>query len=194
MIKFGQKMEVYDPFIWKRGLVFNESEEPIGFGPNIQCPGIVNDTIRKSRLMDLKQRKNAKKVRKESKNVVNVTVTEDHEYNIEDVLQNLELSEASSKKSKRKKKKKGDKKSAQEDKEQNSAQDQDPDPDPVCKEEEPIMIKNAFSGPECSTCFEPRIRTYLLLPCGHATFCEKCAIFIFFAKVRKRDAQHVEQR
>ena len=151
MIKFGQKMEVYDPFIWKRGLVFNESEEPIGFGPNIQCPGIVNDTIRKSRLMDLKQRRNAKKVRKESKNVVNVTVTEDHEYNIEDVLQNLELSEASSKKSKRKKKKKGDKKSAHEDKEQNSAQDQDPDPDPVCKEEEPIMIKNAFSGPECST-------------------------------------------
>ena len=104
MIKFGQKMEVYDPFIWKRGL-FNESEEPIGFGPNIQCPGIVNDTIRKSRLMDLKQRRNAKKVRKESKNVVNVTVTEDHEYNIEDVLQNLEVSEASSKKSKRKKKK-----------------------------------------------------------------------------------------
>ena len=95
---------VYDLFIWKRGL-FNESEEPIGFGPNIQCPGIVNDTIRKSRLMDLKQRKNAKKVRKESKNVVNVTVTEDHEYNIEDVLQNLEVSEASSKKSKRKKKK-----------------------------------------------------------------------------------------
>ena len=43
-----------------------------------------------------------KKVRKENKNVVNVTVTEDHECNIEDVLRNLEVSEASSKKSKRK--------------------------------------------------------------------------------------------
>ena len=103
-----------------------------------------------------------KKVRKENKNVVNVTVTEDHEYNIEDVLQNLEVSEASSKKSKRKKKKKGKKTSAQEDKEQNNAQDQedqDPDLDLVCKEEEPIMNKNAFSGPECSTCFEPRMKS-----------------------------------
>ena len=125
-----------------------------------------------------------KKVRKENKNVVNVTVTEDHECNIEDVLRNLEVSEASSKKSKRKKKKKGKKTSAQENKEQNSAQDRedqnpdpDPDPDLVCKEEEPIMNKNAFSGPECSTCFEPRTRTYLLLPCGHATFCEKCATY-----------------
>ena len=33
------------------------------------------------------------------------------------------------------------------------------------------------SEPECTTCFEPRIRTFLLLPCGHATFCEKCAAF-----------------
>ena len=29
--------------------------------------------------------------------------------------------------------------------------------------------------PECSTCFEPRARTFLLLPCGHATFCQACA-------------------
>ena len=28
--------------------------------------------------------------------------------------------------------------------------------------------------PECSTCFEPRTRTFLLLPCGHATFCQAC--------------------
>merc|ERR1712029_593374 len=34
------------------------------------------------------------------------------------------------------------------------------------------------SEPECSICFEPRIRTFLLLPCGHATFCEKCAAFL----------------
>ena len=30
---------------------------------------------------------------------------------------------------------------------------------------------------ECSTCFEPRIRTFALLPCGHATFCENCATY-----------------
>ena len=29
--------------------------------------------------------------------------------------------------------------------------------------------------PECSTCFEPRDRTFLLVPCGHATFCQNCA-------------------
>ena len=29
--------------------------------------------------------------------------------------------------------------------------------------------------PECSTCFEPRTRTFLLAPCGHATFCQECA-------------------
>ena len=33
------------------------------------------------------------------------------------------------------------------------------------------------SEPECSTCFEPRIRTFLLFPCGHATFCEQCAAY-----------------
>ena len=30
--------------------------------------------------------------------------------------------------------------------------------------------------PECSTCFEPRTQTFLLVPCGHATFCQNCAI------------------
>ena len=29
--------------------------------------------------------------------------------------------------------------------------------------------------PECSTCLEPRTRTFLLVPCGHATFCQECA-------------------
>ena len=29
--------------------------------------------------------------------------------------------------------------------------------------------------PDCSTCFEPRTRTFILLPCGHATFCQACA-------------------
>ena len=132
-------------------------------------------------------RRKTKKARKENKNVVNVTITEDREYNIEDVLQSLEVSEASSKKPKSKKKKKGKKKSDSQnndhaDKKQTSAQDQeDPkDLDPTFDkaEAEPLANKNVLellSGLECSTCFEPRIRTFLLLPCGHATFCEKCA-------------------
>ena len=31
------------------------------------------------------------------------------------------------------------------------------------------------SGLECSICLKPRDRTFALLPCGHATFCESCA-------------------
>ena len=158
------------------------TEGPIDFGPNVPCGRDVDDPF-KSRLMNLKHRRNAKMARKE-RHVANVTVTEDQGYNIEEVLQNLEVSEASSKKSKRKKKKKekkqsDSKNSDRQDKEQNSAQDQeDPNPDPAYDYKEPIINKNGLehsSGPECSTCFEPRIRSYLLLSCGHATFCEKCA-------------------
>ena len=32
-----------------------------------------------------------------------------------------------------------------------------------------------YEEPTCSICFEPRTQTYLLTPCGHATFCESCA-------------------
>ena len=155
---------------------------PIDFPrPNISCDA--NDHT-KLRLMNLKHRRNAKMARKETKNVANVTVTEDQGYNIEDVLQNLEVSESSStsKKSKRTKKrkaKKAKKKSEQEDKKQNSTQDQD-DPDPTLDNKEPLGNKNVLEplhGLDCSTCFEPRTRTFLLLPCGHATFCEKCATY-----------------
>ena len=29
--------------------------------------------------------------------------------------------------------------------------------------------------PECSICFNPRVKTFLFYPCGHATFCKACA-------------------
>ena len=29
---------------------------------------------------------------------------------------------------------------------------------------------------ECTICCEPRHPTYLLFPCGHATFCKDCAL------------------
>ena len=36
-------------------------------------------------------------------------------------------------------------------------------------------LKTLKRIPECTTCLEPRTRTYILLPCGHATFCQECA-------------------
>ena len=42
---------------------------------------------------------------------------------------------------------------------------------------QPAEVAVGSSEPECSTCFEPRIRTFLLFPCGHATFCEQCAAY-----------------
>ena len=33
----------------------------------------------------------------------------------------------------------------------------------------------SIGNSECTICFEPRYRTFLLIPCGHATFCETCA-------------------
>jgi len=47
----------------------------------------------------------------------------------------------------------------------------------VVKAASKINLNQEKVDPECSTCFEPRIRTFLLLPCGHATFCEKCATY-----------------
>ena len=32
---------------------------------------------------------------------------------------------------------------------------------------------------ECTICYEPRIQTYVFIPCGHATFCKECALHIF---------------
>ena len=38
---------------------------------------------------------------------------------------------------------------------------------------------------DCSICFEPRIETYALNPCGHATFCAVCALKLFESRERK---------
>ena len=32
---------------------------------------------------------------------------------------------------------------------------------------------------DCTICFEERIETYALYPCGHATFCTVCALQLF---------------
>ena len=172
-----------------------------------------------------RQRRTVKMARKESKNVKSITVTQGNaeEYDIEDELKKLGISEVPSEKSKRKQKKKEKKKnSAQEDVNvvdqgvqdqptsdqpveahadedvnvvDQSVQDQptldqpveahdDEDQDQLLEE---VQQNNSSANkkptevpsvPDCSICFEPRIRTFLLLPCGHATFCEKCATFL----------------
>ena len=42
-----------------------------------------------------------------------------------------------------------------------------------------------YEEPTCSICFEPRTQTYLLTPCGHATFCESCATHFCNSKDKK---------
>ena len=138
-----------------------------------------------------------------------MTQGDDGEYDIEDVLKKLEISEVPNEKSKgkQKKKKKGKKKNSAEadgnienpdqdqprsdqpveasvDENQNVDVFEDPEEEQLLDEiEENNSNTNdkpsdeVPSEPECTTCFEPRIRTFLLLPCGHATFCEKCAAF-----------------
>ena len=42
-----------------------------------------------------------------------------------------------------------------------------------------------YEEPTFSICFEPRTQTYLLTPCGHATFCESCATHFCNSKDKK---------
>ena len=32
---------------------------------------------------------------------------------------------------------------------------------------------------DCTICFSPRVVTYAFYPCGHATFCQRCALQLF---------------
>ena len=41
--------------------------------------------------------------------------------------------------------------------------------------EDMVISSTDRSNSECSICFCDRIRTFALVPCGHATFCEDCA-------------------
>ena len=144
------------------------------------------------KLTKMRQRKSVKTARKETKNVKTVTVTQGDvdDYNIDRMLQNLEVSGNKTKpKRKRKKKKKNDCEKPEEEEIENIG---DPDQSINASEHEGVIgepivnIKNPDDQPvevptgpwECSTCFEPRIRTFLLVPCGHATFCEKCATYL----------------
>ena len=68
---------------------------------------------------------------------------------------------------------------------------------PTCDEDQEHLLEEVQqnnkkptevpSEPECSTCFEPRTRTFALVPCGHATFCEKCATF--FCEIEDKNSR-----
>ena len=156
------------------------------------------DWVDEEELGKRKERKLAKKTRKEAKHVANVTVTpnQDQEYDIDDVVKKLE--ECGTKPKKKQKKKKDKDKDTKSGDKQDVAKAQDwnhdnlekaiesmtvPDqlvveePNPNIDQNLPIdqQSPDLPSELECSTCFEPRIRTFALLPCGHATFCENCA-------------------
>ena len=54
------------------------------------------------------------------------------------------------------------------------------DPSPTQKNPED---KDDFD--ECTICFEERNPTYMFYPCGHATFCKKCAERLFESEEKK---------
>ena len=125
----------------------------------------------KNEMMERRKQNNFRKERKEAKKVHAAYVTKGkaENYDIEKVLKDLEIgsnSTSSSKKSKKTKSKK--KQSANQDVTQavkcvKQAVNQ------AAKTESP-----APDRPDCSICFCPREQTFMVEPCGHATFCEGC--------------------
>ena len=124
--------------------------------------------------MERRKQNNFRKERKEAKKVHAAYVTKGkaENYDIEKVLKDLEIgsnSTSSSKKSKKTKSTKSKKKqSAKQDVTQavkcvKQAVNQ------AAKTESP-----APDRPDCSICFCPREQTFMVEPCGHATFCEGC--------------------
>ena len=168
---------------------------------NTKSPCRVDFTIGfdyESEMRKMRERKIQRIQRNEAKYVANITVTpnQEQEYDIDDVIKKLEECGTKPKKKKKKKVKK-DKESKSSDKQavkshcshDNQEKGIEPmtvpdqlaieEPNPNIDQNLPIdqQSPDLPSGLECSTCFEPRIRTFALLPCGHATFCENCAIY-----------------
>ena len=120
MVRFLQdKFPEYQRYNYKQ---FNKILESIcDLDPDLSIWDSENSVCEKNQDPDwtyraIAKRKTVKMIRKETKNVKTVTVTQgdDEEYDIEDVLKKLEVSEVPTEKSKRKKKKKGKKKNSAE--------------------------------------------------------------------------------
>ena len=142
-------------------------------------------------LKKMKQRKEAKNARKDTKNVKTAVVNqgEIEDYDIERVLQDLEVGEVPKKsKNSKKKEKKRQKKRLQIDDKPEEKSDQPSTNEVVGVDandrsleiQEPTHQRpiNSAEG-DCSICFCPKTRTFAFIPCFHATFCQDCSERIF---------------
>ena len=113
-----------------------------------------------NQMKERRKENNFRKERKEAKKVFATYVTKgkDENYDIEKVLKDLEIGSHSTSSNKKSKKSKSKKK-------KNQAANQ-------------ISNQTARIEPsdhlDCSICFCPREQTFMVEPCGHATFCEGC--------------------
>ena len=130
-----------------------------------------------------------RKVKKDTKNVKSTTVTQGkaEDYDIEKVLKSLEIEENPTKKRKPKSKRKSKKKPnesiiADNDSElTESVKAEDASVelvDSTSDEAKSSPNVNDVEDNECSICFCVREKTFVIIPCGHATFCEHCSIRI----------------
>ena len=130
-----------------------------------------------------------RKVKKDTKNVKSTTVTQGkaEDYDIEKVLKSLETEENPTKKRKPKSKRKSKKKPnesiiADNDSElTESVKAEDASVelvDSTSDEAKSSPNVNDVEDNECSICFCVREKTFVIIPCGHATFCEHCSLRI----------------
>ena len=130
-----------------------------------------------------------RKVKKDTKNVKSTTVTQGkaEDYDIEKVLKSLEIEENPTKKRKPKSKRKSKKKPnesiiADNDSElTESVKAEDASVelvDSTSDEAKSSPNVNDVEDNECTICFCVREKTFVIIPCGHATFCEHCSIRI----------------
>ena len=101
---------------------------------------------------------NVHKERKDKKVESYVTKGRAEDYDIEKVLQDLKDDPKKPKKKKKSKKK----------------QLYYLEPKPAKETEKKTDSQGSQEFPDCTICYCPREKTFMLEPCGHATFCEDC--------------------
>ena len=138
------------------------------------------DIINFFKHLDTNSRLKERRKAKANKHVKTSVVTQgnDEEYDIDSVLQSLDIAEDSpKKKSKKKPKKKKAKKVPDQLQEASNVEQPLSDAEIVADElGAEAVVESQPVKDECTICFEPRNPTYLFFPCGHATFCKDCAL------------------
>ena len=129
---------------------------------DMEQPAYLRSEHIKTEMMERRSRQIFLREKKETKNVKTyVTKGRAEDYDIEQVLKDLEVDILSdlSKKSKKKKKK---------------SKKREPENFDMETVKETKTESQEDSLPECTICFCPREQTWMIDPCGHATFCEDC--------------------